>query len=68
MNEDGQVMVLSLPLFLLLIFTNLGVLARTDLTVAVLPFEVAGNVQLRWGEKDVILDGITQMVTDQLAK
>lgn len=54
-------------LLILILPANFGVLAQTDLSVAVLPFEVAGNVRLRWNEEDAILEGITQMVTDRLA-
>lgn len=66
-NKMRKYPLICMLLLILILPANFGVLAQTDLSVAVLPFEVAGNVRLRWNEEDAILEGITQMVTDRLA-
>lgn len=46
---------------------SIPALAQKSFSVAILPFEAAGNLRLSWGQKEEILEGITQMVTDRLA-
>jgi curli biogenesis system outer membrane secretion channel CsgG len=46
---------------------SISTFAQRSYSVAVLPFEAAGNLHLSWNQKDELLDGITQMITDRLA-
>lgn len=49
-------MALSVPAF-----------AQKTYSIAILPFEAAGNLRLNWGQREDLLEGITQMITDRLA-
>ncbi|HEY8392299.1 MAG TPA: CsgG/HfaB family protein [Capillibacterium sp.] len=41
--------------------------AQRSYSLAVLPFAAAGNLQIRWDQRDQLIEGITQMITDRLA-
>lgn len=41
--------------------------AQRPYSLAVLPFAAAGNLQIRWNQREELLEGITQMITDRLA-
>jgi|SRR5690554_1873770 len=54
-------------LLCILLPPTLPVIAEKSYSVAVLPFEAGGNVDLSYSQKKEILSGVVEMITDRLA-
>jgi len=65
--QQKRLLSMILTLLCFVFALSLPTYAQKTFSVAILPFEAAGNLQLSWGQREELLDGITQMITDRLA-
>ena len=58
--QQKRLLSMILTLLCFVFALSLPTYAQKTFSVAILPFEAAGNLQLSWGQREELLDGITQ--------